>query len=69
MGLKSDGTPDTVFNPGDELTRAQFGTVLSRMIWGNLHNGYAPYYQAHLQALKTAGVMFDITDPYMKEVR
>jgi hypothetical protein len=33
MGLKSDGSPDVVFNPADDVTRAEFGTMLSRIIW------------------------------------
>jgi hypothetical protein len=70
MGLKSDGTPDTTFNPTDEVTRSQFGTVLSRLIRGTRYDGGTPYYQAHLQALNTAHIMNNITDPSaMKEIR
>lgn len=38
MGLKSDGTPDTKFNPNAVVTRAQFGTMLSRLLYGNQYN-------------------------------
>ncbi|HBB04758.1 TPA: hypothetical protein DCZ39_07895 [Patescibacteria group bacterium] len=34
MGLHSDGiVPKDQFNPYQEVTRAEFGTVLSRFIW------------------------------------
>ena len=33
MGLNVDGTINATFHPTDTVTRAQFGTVLSRMIW------------------------------------
>lgn len=38
MGLKSDGTPDTKFNPNGEVTRAQFGTMLSRLLYNSTYN-------------------------------
>lgn len=38
MGLQSDGTPDTTFNPTQDVTRAQFGTILSRVIRANTYN-------------------------------
>ncbi|MEI7919356.1 MAG: S-layer homology domain-containing protein [bacterium] len=41
MGLKSDGkTPDTIFTPRATITRAQFGTILSRLIYGDVYNIY-----------------------------
>ncbi|MBU0626851.1 S-layer homology domain-containing protein [Patescibacteria group bacterium] len=33
MGINTDGTPNTHFNPNDTVDRAQFGTTLSRVIW------------------------------------
>ncbi|MEI7563133.1 MAG: hypothetical protein WCJ39_05720 [bacterium] len=38
MGLKPDGTPDTVFNPMAVVTRAQFGSALSRLLYGGYNN-------------------------------
>lgn len=38
MGLKSDGTPNTTFNPTAEVTRAEFGTTLSRLLYGSTNN-------------------------------
>jgi len=57
------------FRPFDTVTRAEFGTVLSRAIWGDANNGSDPYYTAHLNALKAEGIMTNISNPNMKEVR
>jgi hypothetical protein len=32
MGLKADGTVDNTFNPSQIVDRAQFGTMLSRLL-------------------------------------
>ncbi|MCX6822654.1 MAG: S-layer homology domain-containing protein [candidate division SR1 bacterium] len=70
MGLKSDGTPDTIFNPSGQVTRAQFGTMLSRLLYGNANNAKpGKRYTAHLNALKAAGIMTKITQPAMLELR
>lgn len=67
MGLMGVGI--TAFRPNDAVTRAEFGTVLSRALWGDANNGGEPYYVDHLDALKDAGVMTNISNPTMKEVR
>lgn len=70
MWLKSNGTPDTKFNPNDVVTRAQFGTVLSRIVWWTTYNTTTnPYYARHLLALKIVGIMKDITKPNDAELR
>ena len=69
MGLNSDGSVATKFNPTGVVTRAQFGTVLDRVINGDANNGSEPYYAAHLSALKAAGVMTNISTPNANEVR
>lgn len=71
MWLKYDGTPDTKFSPDGQITRAQFGTILSRLLYGSTYNNTDPNnrYQSHLKALKTAGVMTNITHPTMVELR
>lgn len=69
MGLDNDWTPTSNFNPYDVVTRAQFGTVLSRAIWGDTYNGANPYYIDHLNALNTISVMNYITNPWMLELR
>ena len=71
MGLDDNGNPAEKFNPTDTVTRAQFGTVLSRLLYGHLNNAQkgTEWYAQHLQALKNAGIMKKIDDPSMKELR
>ena len=53
MGINADGTPIQAFEPHKLVSRAEFATVLSRVIWGNKHNiSGEDRYSAHLQALK-----------------
>ena len=71
MGYDSNGkTVKKIFNPLAEVDRAQFGTILSRLLRGNLNNqtGTA-YYQKHLEALKVNGIMTKTSNPTMKELR
>jgi hypothetical protein len=68
MGLKPYGLPDTVFNPNNYITRAQFGTILARLIYHgkyNLERGdlTTPWYQLHLNALRKDGIMKQIENP------
>lgn len=67
MGLMGQGI--TAFNPNGVVTRAQFGTVLSRVLYGDAYDGGDPYYAEHLQALKDAGIMTKIDNPNAPEVR
>ncbi|MFA5747767.1 MAG: S-layer homology domain-containing protein, partial [Candidatus Absconditabacterales bacterium] len=70
MGLKYDGTPDTTLRPNGLVTRAQFGTMLSRLIYGNKYNGNKESrYGPHLSALKKNGIIKDISKPTMQEQR
>ena len=57
------GVNITQFNPGDQVTRAQFGTVLSRALYGNTYNTGDPYYLQHLQNLQTKKIMTQIQNP------
>ena len=53
MGINADGTPIQAFEPHKLVSRAEFATVLSRVIWGNKYNiSGDDRYSAHLQALK-----------------
>ncbi len=53
MGINADGTPIQAFEPHKLVSRAEFATVLSRVIWGNKHNiSGDDRYSGHLQALK-----------------
>lgn len=67
MGIM--GQDITAFNPNGIVTRAQFGTVLSRVLYGDANNGGNPYYADHLAALKDAGIMNNISNPNAPEVR
>ena len=59
----------TGFNPEWVVTRAQFGTVLSRAMYGEINNGWDPYYVKHLAALQASWVMKDISKPSNPEIR
>lgn len=68
MGLMGQGI--TAFNPNGIVTRAQFGTVLSRVLYGDAYNvDTTPYYAEHLKALQDAGIMNNISNPNAPEVR
>ena len=59
MGINTNG----IFNPNGVLSRAEFGTVLSRVLFGDTYNGGNPFYSAHLNALNQAGLMNDLSNP------
>ena len=59
----------TSFRPKDNVTRAEFGTVLSRTLWWNQNEWWATYYQNHLKALKAEWIMNNISSPMDKEIR
>lgn len=69
MGLNANGMQVATFNPNEEVTRAQFGTVLSRTLRGNQYNGGEPFYSNHLNALQNAEIMKYIDAPGNKELR
>lgn len=72
MWLQSDWTPGTTFNPNAIVTRAQFGTMLSRLLYGNTYNGVAKwsdYYSPHLKALQKNAIMNNISKPRNSELR
>ena len=65
MGLETDGiTPLLTHNfMADKIvTRAEFGTVLSRVLWGRAYDGSIRWYESHLQALKDHDYMQYITE-------
>ena len=67
LGLMGVGIK--AFNPNGAVTRAQFGTVLSRVLRGDENEGGDPYYAKHLEALKDAGIMNNISNPMANEIR
>ena len=70
MGVNAAGKSTTTFNPNEEVNRAQFGTVLSRALWGDKYNNEGTlFYTKHLNALKAKGIMKNIALPNEKELR
>jgi len=68
LGIMGQGI--TAFRPYDTISRAEFGTALSRVLWENQYEGGTPYYAKHLDALKAAGIMTQIANAEStKEVR
>ena len=60
----------TNFRPYDTITRAEFGTALSRVLWDKAYEGGNPYYVKHLNALQSAGIMNVIANAEStKEIR
>ncbi len=60
------------FNPHKVVTRAEFGTVLSRFLYGEANNGDVTenwWYKAHLAALNHDSIMKKIDQPYLNEIR
>ena len=62
MGINIDE-----FRPFDEVTRAEFVTALSRMLFG-LTDGENLYYETHMQKLLEEKII-TVADPDMKELR
>ena len=72
MGRESDGRQTKRnFDPNNYVTRAEFGTVLSRLIFANKYNtaDSVHRYNKHLQILQQIQIMNDISKPTMKELR
>ncbi len=64
MWLQYDWSPDVVFNPNEEVTRAEFGTVFSRLLYGWRYNGNKDcWYCRHLAQLKKDGIMTQTENP------
>lgn len=59
----------TSFRPKDSVTRAEFGTVLSRALWWDANEWWLTYYQNHLNALHDEWIMNNISSPMDNEIR
>ena len=57
------------FEPNSYVDRAQFWTILSRLLYGEVNDGGTPYYINHLLALKLDDIMFNIDQPFVRELR
>ena len=62
--------PLTMFRPDDVVTRAEFGTMLSRLLFGSLYNIDAgdDWYVKHMSALESNNILTK-NDPFMIEKR
>jgi hypothetical protein len=73
MGMDGKGIKvQEAFFPDRTITRAEVGTILSRLLRGTTYAtqpGDETYYGRHLQALKNAGIMKAISQPDMLELR
>jgi hypothetical protein len=60
-----------IFNPKMIVDRAQFGTILSRLLRWDTYatDDSVRFYKNHLQALKERWIMTMISDPFMEELR
>ena len=59
----------TSFKPTNYVTRAEFGTILSRALRWDKYEWWSNYYENHLKALKAEWIMKNISTPMDKEVR
>lgn len=69
MGVDNTWKPKSSFDPDGVVTRAQFGTVLSRAIRWEYYNGWDLFYNYHLEALNSVGIMKKISKPWDYELR
>ena len=69
MWINADWTPIEDFNPNKNVTRAEFATVLSRVLYGNTYNqNWKNYYEKHIEALKKVNILSN-TNPDLVEAR
>lgn len=69
MGIHADGSALSKFLPNSNVTRWEFGTVFSRVLYGDKYNiNGANYYEKHLEVLKDAGILRN-TNPKLIEKR
>ena len=71
MWLDVNENPADKFNPDGIVTRAEFGTAFSRLIFeGKVKNWkWKERYVPHLQALNDADIMKKIDEPFKEELR
>ena len=69
MWIHADGSPLSKFSPNSLVTRWEFWTVFSRILYGNEYNvESSSYYVKHLDLLKNAGILTN-TNPKITELR
>ena len=57
------------FRPNDYVSRAEFWTILSRVLWWDKNEWWNNYYENHLKALQNEKIMINISNPTEKEKR
>ena len=69
MWINADGTPIQHFNPHGLVTRWEYATVFSRVLFGDRFNkAWADFYTNHLAALEKVGILKNTT-PTIQEIR
>ena len=69
MGINADWSPIEDFNPNKPISRWEFATVLSRILYGNTYNqNWVKFYEKHIKALNDAQILSD-TNPNLTEWR
>ena len=69
MGIDANGKPIDEFNPNGLVTRWEYATVFSRVLFGSLFNQeWEDFYSKHIAALNAAGILTN-TDPTIQEMR
>lgn len=69
MGIDANGNALQKFNPHRYVTRAEFATVLSRILYGNKYNYSGDdYARLHLNALQAVNILKNTTAS-MQELR
>jgi hypothetical protein len=67
MGINADGTPIKEFNPNGLVTRGEFASVLSRVLFGDKYNVDGSYYYSmHIDILNQANIINN-TNPAILE--
>jgi len=72
MGREADGkNTKSSFDPTATITREQFATIVSRLLYGTTNNSTDAINRAtkHLQALHDAKIINNISNPSMEEIR
>ena len=59
----------TEFRPFDKITKWEVSTAVSRIIRGNKNDWWDPFYWKHMNALKDAWVIPDLSNPEINEIR
>ena len=60
----------TKFRPNDNVTRAEFWTILSRLLYWDKYNWWNPYYKEHVNQLNLKWIMTNISNlEKWKEIR